>query len=176
MVYDKAVFIKQIKYISKRGLVDLYDHQTHLSEEDSSQPVSSICKRLREAQTIQKELTEGRAYDELATQRGVSVPHLKKVIKLLHLPSEKRRLIEQDDPSIQQLGFKEALMEVHKHEQWLSIVRALDHADLWREQDSAKTYCLYIPTVTSKNKYKKRDYNDITYELIRISRIKKLVN
>ena len=99
MVYDKEIFIQRIKYVSKRGLVDLYDNQTHLSEENSSPPVSSICKRLREAQTIQKELTEGRAYEELATQRGASIPYLKKVVKLLNLPGKKRRLIEQDNPS-----------------------------------------------------------------------------
>ena len=109
LVYDKEVFIQRIKYVSKRGLVDLYDNQTHLSEENSSPPVSSICKRLREAQTIQKELTEGKVYEELANQRGVSVPHLKKVVKLLNLPSEKRRT------SIQSLLIKSLVQRTLRH-------------------------------------------------------------
>ena len=36
LICDKEVFIQRIKYVSQRGLVDLYDHQKHLSEEESS--------------------------------------------------------------------------------------------------------------------------------------------
>ena len=134
MVYDKEVFIQRIKYVSKRGLVDLYDHQKHLFEAEPAPFVSSICKRLMEAKTIQKELSEGRSHQDVASQRGVSISHLKKVLKLLKLPSAKRKLIENDDPVIHSLSFKQALAEAHKHEQWLSLVKALDHADHWREQ------------------------------------------
>ena len=86
LVYDKEVFIQRIKYVSKRGLVDLYDHQKHLFEAEPAPFVSSICKRLMEAKTIQKELSEGRSDQDVASQRGVSISHLKKILKLLKLP------------------------------------------------------------------------------------------
>ena len=132
MVYDKEVFIQRKKYVSKHELIALYDSQKHLSDEVFTAPVSLICERLREAKALKAKLDQGETYETLAKQKGTSVKHFKRILKLLNLPPEKLKLIEQDDPSIQSLNFRTALAEAHKHEQWLSLAKALDNTDRWR--------------------------------------------
>ena len=132
LVYDKEVFIQRNKYVSKHELVALYDSQKHLSDDAFTAPVSLICERLREAKALKAKLDQDETYESLAKQKGITIHHLKRVIKLLNLPPEKLKLIEQDDPSIQTLNFRTALAEAHKHEQWLNLVKALDNADRWR--------------------------------------------
>jgi hypothetical protein len=132
LVYDKEIFIQRNRYVSKHELVALYDSQKHLSDDAFTAPVSLICERLREAKALRAKLDQGMSYEVLAKQKGITTHHLKRVIKLLNLPPEKIKLIEQDDPSIQTLNFRTALAEAHKHEQWLNLVKALDNADRWR--------------------------------------------
>lgn len=131
MVYDKEVFIQRNKYVSKYELVALYDSQKHLSDDAFTAPVSLICERLREAKALKAKLDQGMSYETLAKQKGTSVKQFKRILKLLNLPPEKLKLIEQDDPSIQTLNFRTALAEAHKHEQWLNLVKALDNAYRW---------------------------------------------
>ena len=134
MVSEKDLFIQRIKYVNKPGIVALYDEQRHLAEEELPQPVSQICERLREARSIEVELAQGASLDEVAQARGVTTSHLKRVTKLLKLPAERLEQIERDDPLIQSLNFRTALVEAQRHQQWLKLVTALDRADRWVEE------------------------------------------
>lgn len=70
----------------------------------------------------------------MAQARGVTTSHPKRVTKLLKLRAERLELIERDDPSIQSLNFRTALVEAQRHQQRLKLIIALDRADRWVEE------------------------------------------
>ena len=52
---------------------------------------------------------------------------------LLSLPSDQLKLIESDDPAIQSLNFRDAIVIAHKHEQWTKLANAIKNADKWTQ-------------------------------------------
>ena len=58
---------------------------------------------------------------------------LKRVTKLLSLPSDQLKLIESDDPAIQSLNFRDAIVIAHKHEQWTKLANEINNADKWTQ-------------------------------------------